>query len=114
MTQPLAEGTSGKENPYVCVMLDPQQVSWLRDMTLVMGGGPRTPPDDFGDIESQGLSLKRRGTKPTTADVHRDYGYYLGHRTCGWVVAHKGLMGETTTGESYASLDALKKVWELD
>lgn len=74
---------------------------------------PRTA-DDFGDVATIGLHLKKR--TPQTGIPDDYFGRYLGQLNNGkWGVGIKDLMTwEITSIVEYEDLDELKRNWQLD
>ncbi len=84
-------------------------------MEVPIFGKKRRPvsAEDFGDVETIGLHLKRKGVGESYQD--HDFGVYLGHVKNGYGVATMEVMSFIPTKlETYATLDALHREWRLD
>ena len=78
---------------------------------------PRRDRSDFGGADSNLLKVRRIGRDYPRGDdvVDGDFGVYLGQHGGAFVVALQSILPGTVIGhEPFESLDALKRVWELD
>lgn len=77
----------------------------------------RRDRSDFGGPDSYLLKVRRIGRDYPCGDDIRDgdFGLYLGPREGRYTVALQSVLGAEIIGyESFDSLDALKRRWELD
>lgn len=75
--------------------------------------------DDFGDVDTFSVPLRRKPYEFGKMDVKNDFGMYLGKVGEEWFVGIKqgldiGRMARVAKIVGYPSLAALKQDWELD
>lgn len=71
--------------------------------------------DDYGDLETVGLSMKRDNVDFNSTDHDNLFGRYLGHHADGYAILVVTLLtGEPTAVEVFPTLEAMKQEWVLD
>lgn len=92
---------------------DDQLAAYLENTPLVKTRTPQSA-SDFGDVETVGLCLKRRGYT-IADDAPEPFGRYLGQHGDEFVVGIVPVTGFDIVGiEVYTTLDELKQEWQLD
>jgi hypothetical protein len=79
--------------------------------------GPRRDRSDFGSPDSHLLKVRRIGRDYPFGDDVRDgdFGIYLGLHQGAYVVALQAIFpGQIIGCERFASLEELRRIWELD
>ncbi len=76
---------------------------------------PRPTRDTFGDPDSVGLCLQRRGGDYVTfSGTDHAFGTFAGEVDGKWYVVNVAMLWDVTGCTSYHTLEALKQDWELD
>lgn len=74
-----------------------------------------TGPDDYGDVPTVGLQMKRNGfIVGATVPVDDSFGVYLGQHPDGFVIMIWDVFFRPIAAEVFQTIEDMKKDWSLD